>query len=185
MLSTAAKACIAQADIPLKATSEQQYSSSRTLQPAKQSLQKQKTMVTCQLICFLLIFIISFLLLSELQLKHYPEHFASSMLATLGRPQESTQETLPLGVPETRHWTQHVYGYMLTVRLFLTASWALHLIMYMLIAAATWRCGLMCRVQTPHPTLACGGTSLPRCSPPGEHLSSASSAVPPSCHRCC
>ncbi|DBA81379.1 TPA: hypothetical protein ACH3X2_006978 [Trebouxia sp. C0005] len=147
------------ADNTDKAANEQQHSLPDVLQPAKQSMQKQKTRVTCQLFCFFFMFMLGLLLLSEMQLRHHHDHFTMSTLGSLGRPQASKQQSLPLGASKSQHWTQHVYGYMLTVRS--VAPKAL---------SSTLRDALdACRVQIPHPTLACGGTSLQRSFLAGEH----------------
>jgi len=149
------------ADNPEKAAKEQQHGSPDVLQPAKQSMQKPKTRVTCQLLCFFFMFILGLLLLSEMQLRHHLEHFTTSTLGSLGRPQATKQQSLPLGASKCQHWTQHVYGYMLTVRCAVAPPKAL---------SSTFR-GVFdaCRAQIPHPTLACGGTSLQRCFLAGEH----------------
>ncbi|DBB16916.1 TPA: hypothetical protein ACH3X3_014028 [Trebouxia sp. C0006] len=97
-----------------KAANEQQCNLLDDLQPAKQSMQKQKTRVTCQLLCFFSVFMLGLLLLSETQLRHHQEHFTVSTLGSLGSSQVSKQQSLPLGASKCQHWTQHVYGYMLT-----------------------------------------------------------------------
>ncbi len=104
------------ADNTDKAANEQQHSLPDVLQPAKQSMQNQKTRVTCQLLCFFFMFMLVLLLLSEMQLRHHQEHFTMSTLGSLGSSQASKQQILPLGASKCQHWTQHVYGYMLTVR---------------------------------------------------------------------
>jgi len=143
-----------------KAANEQQHSLPDVLQPAKQSMQKQKTRVTCQLLCFFFMFMLGLLLLSEMQLRHHQEHFTMSTLGSLGRPQASKQQSLPLGASKCQHWTQHVYGYMLTVRCVAPPK----------ALSSPFRDVFdACRVQIPHPTLACGGTSLQRSFLAGEH----------------
>ncbi|DBA75512.1 hypothetical protein WJX77_011250 [Trebouxia sp. C0004] len=102
------------ADGPDKAASEPQHGLPDVLQTAKQSVQKQKTRVTCQLLCFFFMFLLGLLVLSEMQLRHDLEHFARCMSGSLDRPQATKQQSLPLGASKHQHWTQHVYGYMLT-----------------------------------------------------------------------
>ena len=83
-------------------------------QPTKQSIQAQKARVVIQLILFFCIFLAGLLLLSEMQLRHYPEHFTSSIFS---RSDNITQTAaMPLGASEPMHWTRHVYGYMLKVK---------------------------------------------------------------------
>ena len=143
-----------------KAANEQRHSLPDVLQPAKQSMQKQKTRVTCQLLCFFFMFMLGLLLLSEMQLRHHQEHFTMSTLGSFGKQQASKQQSLPLGASKCQHWTQHVYGYMLTVRCVAPLK----------ALSPTFRDMFdECRVQIPHPTLACGGTSLQRSFLAGEH----------------
>ncbi len=148
------------ADNTDKAANEQQHSLPDLLQPAKPFMQKQKTRVTCQLLCFFFMFMLGLLLLSEMQLRHHQEHFTMSTLGSLGSLQVSKQQSLPLGASKCQHWTQHVYGYMLTVRCVAPPK-ALPSLLRDVFDA--------CRVQIQHPTLACGGTSLQRSFLAGVH----------------
>jgi len=143
-----------------KAANEQQCNLLDDLQPAKQSMQKQKTRVTCQLLCFFSVFMLGLLLLSETQLRHHQEHFTVSTLGSLGSSQASKQQSLPLGASKCQHWTQHVYGYMLTVRCVAPSN---------ALSSTSRDVFDACRVQIQHPTLACGGTSSQRCFLAGEH----------------
>ena len=86
------------------------------MQPAKQAAQRQKYKFVIHFICFFCMFSAGLLLLSEMQLRHYPEHFTSSIFATSSVSQINLQPTLPLGASQPMHWMRHVYGYMLTVR---------------------------------------------------------------------
>lgn len=80
---------------------------------AKPVLSRNKPHIVLQLLSYTALFTLGLLVLSDMQLRHYPEHFTTSLFKT--RVQGATP--LPLGTQSPVHWTRHVYGYMLMVGL--------------------------------------------------------------------
>ncbi|KAL3134128.1 hypothetical protein ABBQ32_008548 [Trebouxia sp. C0010 RCD-2024] len=76
---------------------------------AKPVLSRNKPHIVLQLLSYTALFTLGLLVLSDMQLRHYPEHFTTSLFKT--RVQGATP--LPLGTQSPVHWTRHVYGYML------------------------------------------------------------------------
>ena len=70
-----------------------------------------KTHIVFQLLCYTALFTLGLLFLSDMQLRHYPEHFTTSIFMA---PVQG-ETPLPLGTTAPMHWMRHVYGYMLMV----------------------------------------------------------------------
>ena len=199
---------------------------------AKPVRNQTQTHVVVQLLCYIGLFTAGLIFVSDMQLRHFPEHFTTS----LWTPHLKGATPLPIGAKGHAHWMWHVYGYMLTVRsvsavlcicvyqsaclhqahMFVASALPCHIIKwYVCIAEARldafihvrypnmdhhvlsqsylalsdaslvlycsfeteiqWHC---CRVLTLHPTLACGGTSLQKCSPAGRYPLRLCSALP-------
>ncbi|MCJ1242795.1 hypothetical protein MMC14_010804 [Varicellaria rhodocarpa] len=78
---------------------------------AKPASNQNKAHIVLQLLCYFSLFIAGLILLSDMQLRHYSEHFITSLFAV---PVQKAVP-LPLGTNAPMHWTWHVYSYMLTV----------------------------------------------------------------------
>lgn len=102
-------------------SSFQQHNGS-LLQPDKPAQQQQEDIAkpvtkqgqmhtVVQLLCYMGLFTAGLIFISDMQLRHFPEHFATSLMASHIKDASS----LPLGAKASAHWTWHVYGYMLTV----------------------------------------------------------------------
>ena len=82
-------------------------------QSASKSLSSpHKTQIVLQLVSYTAFFTLGSLCLSDMQLRHYPEHFTTSLFTM---PRQGATP-LPLGTKGATHWVWHVYGYMLKVR---------------------------------------------------------------------
>lgn len=68
--------------------------------------------IVLQLVSYTALFTLCLLSLSDIQLRHYPEHFTTSLFTTPAQ----AEIPLPLGTKGATHWVWHVYGYMLKVK---------------------------------------------------------------------
>lgn len=90
-----------------------QVDKQQTKQQAGSATAKQLCM---QFVSSLCLFAVCLLLFSDIQLRPYSDHFTTTIFNNTSAAHGKAHNSLPLGAPETMHWTQHVYGYMLTVR---------------------------------------------------------------------
>ena len=83
---------------------------------AKQASAKQPLCRAAQpVILYCTLFLACLLLLSDIQLRHYSEHYKTSCVKLVS-PSPVLQHSRPVGAHAPIHWTRHVYGYMFWVR---------------------------------------------------------------------
>ena len=67
-------------------------------------------------ILYCALFLACLVIMSDIQLRHYPEHYEMSCAQLFfPRPIETPNLSRPVGACASAHWTRHVYGYMFCV----------------------------------------------------------------------
>ena len=93
-----------------------EHSNADKQEAPKQAGQTAANQICLQFIACFGLFMTCLLLLSDIQLSSYSDHFTTTVFSQ-SQMHSKGRSTLPLGASRPMHWTQHVYGYMILVSL--------------------------------------------------------------------